>query len=66
MFENRIQKTERPDEREGLKTIKTTFHENLHVVNGLCESLKSACDYRLRVLEELKEQLRSTSMWRKV
>jgi hypothetical protein len=63
MLENRIQKTERQDEREGLKT---TFHENLNVVNGLCESLKSACDYRLRVLEELKEQLRSTSMWRKV
>jgi hypothetical protein len=51
------------DERENVrKELKQAFPENHHIVSGLCESLKNANDYRIRILEQIKKQLGITSM----
>ena len=38
-----------------------TFLETHYIINGLCQSLKNANDYRLSILEKIKKQLRITS-----
>ena len=63
MFARKIQKTRKMDEREGQQQ---TFQDNLLVANKVSESLKNVSDYRLRILEELKQQLRNASIWEKI
>ena len=63
MFTRKIQKTGKMDEREGQQQ---TFQDNLLVANKVSESLKNVSDYRLRILEELKQQLRNASVWKKI
>jgi hypothetical protein len=53
---------ESADDRKGLKQ---SFPDNLNIVNGLCQSLRNAADYRLQILKELEEQLRNASIWKK-
>ena len=53
---------ESSDDRKGLRQ---TFPENCNITNGLCQSLKMVADYRLRILNKIKEQLRSATMWKK-
>jgi len=40
------------------------FPENHNIVNGLCQSLRNATDYRLRILEQIKKQLERISIWK--
>ena len=62
MFQMRMHMNESSDDHKGLKQ---TFLDNSNIVNGLCQSLKNAADYRLQILKEVEERLRNTSIWRK-
>jgi len=62
MFPVRMYMNESSDDHKGLKQ---TFPDNSNIVNGLCQSLKNAADYRLQILKEVEERLRNTSIWRK-
>jgi hypothetical protein len=44
------------------KEMKRTLPDNCNIINGLCESLKNTADYRLHILNVIKEQLRNASM----
>jgi hypothetical protein len=62
MFPAKMLMDESADDRKGLKQ---TFSDNRNIVNGLCQSLRNASDYRVRILEEIKEQLRNPSIWKR-
>lgn len=62
MFSMRMYLNEISNDRKGLKQ---TFPDNLNIVNGLCQSLRNAADYRLQILKEVEERLRNTSIWKK-
>ena len=58
----RMHMNETLDDRKGLKQ---TFPDNCNIVNGLCQSLRNAADYRLQILKEMEERLRNASIWGK-
>jgi hypothetical protein len=62
MFSMRMYFNETSNDRKGLKQ---TFPDNLNIVNGLCQSLRNAADYRLQILKEVEERLRNASIWKK-
>ena len=62
MFPVRMHMNESSDDRKGLKQ---TFPDNINIVNGLCQSLRNAADYRLQILKEVEERLRNASIWEK-
>jgi hypothetical protein len=63
MFPMKMQTNGCLDNRKGLKQ---TFSDNRKIVDGLCKSLRNAADYRLRILEQIKEQLGRPSVWNKL
>jgi hypothetical protein len=62
MFLLRMYMNENSNDHKGLKQ---TFPDNRNIVSGLCQSLKNAADYRVQILNEVKERLRSASIWEK-
>ena len=62
MFQMRMHMNETLDDRKGLKQ---TFPDNCNIVNGLCQSLRNAADYRSQILKEMEERLRNASIWEK-
>jgi hypothetical protein len=60
MFLLRVYMNEDSNDDKGLKQ---TFPYNRNIVSGLCQSLKNAADYRVQILNEVKERLRSASIW---
>jgi hypothetical protein len=62
MFQMRMYINEDSDDSKGLKQ---TFPDNRNIVNGLCQSLKNAADYRLQILKEVEERLQNVSIWKK-
>ena len=62
MFQMRMYMNESLDDSKGLKQ---TFPDNCNIINGLCQSLRNAADYRLQILKEVEERLRNASIWEK-
>jgi hypothetical protein len=62
MFPLRMYLNETSDDRKGLKQ---TFPDDRNIVNGLCQSLKNAADYRSQILKEVEERLQNASIWKK-
>jgi hypothetical protein len=62
MFAMSRQMNKSSDDR---KEMKQTLPDNCNIINGLCQSLKNAADYRSHILIKIKEQLRNASMWEK-
>jgi hypothetical protein len=62
MFPMRMHMNESSDDCKGLKQ---TFPDNINIVNGLCQSLRNAADYKLQILKEVEERLRNASIWEK-
>jgi hypothetical protein len=59
MFPMMMRSNENSDSR---KEMKRNLPDNCNIINGLCQSLKNTADYRLHILNVIKEQLRNASM----